>query len=120
VEIEFDNEDKIRCLTQKELEERCFFIPETILGVKKKYGDIKSSSKEKVNLNEYITFFANTHKAFLKKAFDVNVENNQKSYWNYYGDPDIIVWMVRFEGQRDGWKNRFVDESKMVIKEELF
>ena len=58
--------------------------------------------------------YAKTHAEFLNKAFGTNYKQWMKCVWNY--SDDLIVWMVRFNKDVNGWRNTFVSDSR--IKEE--
>lgn len=58
--------------------------------------------------------YANTHAEFLNKAFGTNYNKWMRSTWSY--DEEWVVWMVRFNEVKDGWRNTFVSASR--IKEE--
>lgn len=58
--------------------------------------------------------YAKTHAEFLNKAFGTEYKAWMKSVWTY--DDDWVVWMVRFNEVKDGWRNTFVSASR--IKEE--
>ena len=58
--------------------------------------------------------YAKTHAEFLNKSFGTNYKSWMKCVWNY--SDDLIVWMVRFDKNINGWRNTFVSDSR--IKEE--
>lgn len=70
--------------------------------------------KEKMEMKAGQIVYARTHAEFLNLTFGTNYKQWMKSVWNY--DDNTIVWMVRFNCAKDGWRNSFV--SSTVIKEE--
>ena len=50
---------------------------------------------------------ANTHKDFLKKVFNTTGTGGM-SLKQYPSNPHIYIWMVKFFGTHENWKNRTV------------
>lgn len=69
----------------------------------------------KSNTIEGNVFQIDTHVNFLNKVFGTSYNKWMKSTWPY--SDNIVVWMVRFYGEVDGWKNRFYGDK---IIEEYF
>lgn len=55
------------------------------------------------------TYQISTHAEFLNEIFGTNYEKWMKGSWQY--SENIEVWMVRFYGEVDGWRNRFFDNQ---------
>ena len=70
--------------------------------------------KEERKMKSGQIVYARTHAEFLNSTFGTNYKQWMKSVWNY--DDNTIVWMVRFNRAKDGWRNSFV--SSNVIREE--
>jgi len=83
-----------------------------------KVGNLEISTKTtkngEVKMKTGQIIYAKTHAEFLNSTFGTNYKQWMKSVWNY--DDNTIVWMVRFNRAKDGWRNSFV--SSNVIREE--
>ena len=55
---------------------------------------------------------ADTHAEFLNKTFKTRYKQWYKTVWSYA--PNILVWMVRFYEETQGWKNRFANENTII------
>lgn len=55
---------------------------------------------------------ARTHAAFINAVFQQNLKRWFKCTWNY--NDSILVWMVRFHNEKDGWQNRFLDSQTIL------
>ena len=58
--------------------------------------------------------YARTHADFLNKAFGTDYKAWMKCVWKY--SDDLVVWMVRFNRDDNGWRNSYVSSNR--IKEE--
>ena len=62
---------------------------------------------------------AKTHAEFLNTVFGTDYKQWMKTVWPYHSNTDFTVWMVRFYGEKGGWKNRVLENGN-VIREEYF
>ena len=56
--------------------------------------------------------YARTHADFLNKAFGTNYKAWMSCVWHY--TDETIVWMVRFNQIRNGWRNRFISNNRIM------
>ena len=77
---------------------------------------ISGNQKEKSNNSEIIkrgdVYYARTHSDFLNQVFARGNIPMRTAGWKYA--PNILVWMVRFSGERGGFSNRIIDENRLV------
>ena len=56
--------------------------------------------------------YARTHADFLNKAFGTNYKAWMSCVWHY--TDETIVWMVRFNQIRSGWRNIFISNNRIM------
>ncbi len=56
--------------------------------------------------------FAKTHAEFLNKIFGTSYKAWMRCVWNY--SDDLIVWMVRFNSVKNGWRNSFISDDRIM------
>ena len=56
--------------------------------------------------------YAKTHAEFLNRTFKTSYKSWMKCVWNY--SDNLIVWMVRFNKVKNGWRNSFINEGRIM------
>lgn len=66
------------------------------------------------------TVYVNKNYEFLNSVFGLSYKGYYKSVWPYYGNQDLIVWMVPFHSSGDEWKNELLQQNGMLVARETY
>ena len=66
------------------------------------------------------TVYVDKNYKFLNSVFGLSYKGYYKSVWPYYGNQDLIVWMVPFRSSGDVWKNELLQQNGMLVARETY